>query len=129
MKKRFIFVSLLLSCITTTSFAQQQSVAEHVTPKEVVAIPLLNTQLEKIHQKESQIQQAEASSRAQMAQFKEELAVLQNDYKNLLTKEIATCSVDHVRTALNSELQYVEQQMTPVSKTTPVSRVTINPSF
>jgi hypothetical protein len=123
MKKRFIFVSLVLSFITTTSYAQQQSVAEHVTPKEVVAIPSLNAQLEKIHQKESQIQQAVASSRGQMAQFKEELTVLQNDYKNLLTKEIATCSVDHVRTALNSELQYVEQQLTPVS------RITVNPSF
>ena len=129
MKKRLIFVSLVLSCIASTSHAQQHSVAEHVTPKEVVAIPSLNTQLEKIHQKESQIQQAVASSRAQMAQFKEELAVLQNDYKNLLTKEIATCSVDHVRTALNSELQYLEQQLTPVSKTTPVSRATITPNF
>ena len=129
MKKRLIFVSLVLSFITTTSYAQQQSVTEHVTPKEVIAISSLNAQLEKIHQKESQIQQAVASSRGQMAQFKEELTVLQNDYKNLLTKEIATCSVDHVRTALNSELRYVEQQLTPVSKTTPVSRTTINPSF
>lgn len=129
MKKRLLLVGLVLSCITMTSYGQQQSVERHVAPQAVVAIPSLKAQAEKINQKELQIQQAAASSRAQLAQFKQELTVLQNDYKNLLTKEIATCSVDQALAELQAELKYVEQQLTPASKATPASRTTITPSF
>lgn len=123
MKKRLLLVGMVVSCITFTTYSQQQSEGRHIAPQAVVAIPSLKAQAEKINQKELQIQQAAASSRGQLAQFKQELTVLQNDYKNLLTKEIATCAVDHARAELQAELQYVEQQLAPTSRTT------ITPSF
>ncbi|MDH4473030.1 MAG: hypothetical protein QE487_10530 [Fluviicola sp.] len=111
MKKRLLLVGLVLSCFTMTAYGQQQSEGRHVAPQAVSAIPSLKTQAEKINQKELQVQQAVTSSRGQLAQFKQELTVLQNDYKNLLAKEIATCSVDHVRSELETELLYIEQQL------------------
>ncbi|MES2555919.1 MAG: hypothetical protein V4604_07210 [Bacteroidota bacterium] len=132
MKKRLLLVGLVLSCITMTSYGQQQSEGRHVAPQAVVAIPSLKAQSEKINEKEIQVQQAVASTRAQLAQFKQELTVLQNDYKNLLTKEIATCSVDQARAELQAELKYVEQQLAPGVQTTStpaVRRTTITPSF
>jgi ABC-type phosphate transport system auxiliary subunit len=129
MKKRLLLVGLVLSCTSAVSYGQLQSTTGHTAPQSVVAIPSLNTQLEKIHQKELQVQQAGASSRAQLAEIRQELTVLQNDYKNLLTKEIATCAVDHVRAELQTELLYIEQQLTPASNVTPASRTTINPNF
>lgn len=129
MKKRLLLLGLIVSCITMISYGQQQSEGRHVAPQAVVAIPSLKAQAEKIGEKELQIQQGAATSRGQLAQFKQELTVLQNDYKNLLAKEIATCSVDQARAELQAELMYVEQQLTPVSKATPASRTTITPSF
>ena len=118
-----------MSCITMTSYGQQQSVERHVAPQSVLAIPSLKAQAEKINQKEVQIQQAVASSRGQLAQFKQELTVLQNDYKNMLAKEIATCAVDQTRAELQAELQYVEQQLAPAATSTPAVRRIVNPSF
>ncbi|ASS49734.1 MAG: hypothetical protein A3D31_09150 [Candidatus Fluviicola riflensis] len=112
-----------------TSYGQQQSESGHVAPQAVVAIPSLKMQAEKITQKELQVQQAVASSRGQLAQFKQELAVLQNDYKNLLTKEIATCSNEQARAELQAELTYVEQQLAPAATSTPAVRRVVNPSF
>jgi len=115
MKKRFLVVGIVMSCFSMTSFGQQQSTAIHVSPKAITAFPTLKEQSEKINQKEGQIQQAAASSRGQMAQFKEELSVLLGDYKNMLVKEISNCAVDHVRAELETELAYVEQQLIPVT--------------
>lgn len=129
MKKRLLLVGLVVSCIAFTSFGQQQPEGRHVAPQAVVAVPSLKAQAEKISEQEIRVEKAAASSRGQQAQFKQELTVLQNDYKNMLTKEIAACSDEKARTELQAELTYIEQQLAQVSKAAPASRTTITPGF
>lgn len=111
MKKRTLFVCFVSMCLSMTAFGQQTASETHPTPQSVLAIPSLKTQAEKIHAKELQVNQAVASSRAQYAQLKEELASLNKEYKVLLNNELSLTAKEDVRRELEAELLYVEQQI------------------
>jgi parvulin-like peptidyl-prolyl isomerase len=111
MKKRILLVCSVCLLTAFSAFSQEQATTKHPVPPAVNAVSVLKSQAERIHEKESQLDRAATSSRAQHAQIKEELNALNRTYADLLIKEIAECSGAQ-RRELETELLYVEQQLT-----------------
>jgi hypothetical protein len=114
MKKRALMVCSVC-LLSLTAIGQEAANPTHTTPATVLATPSLKMQAEKIQQKELQLSHAGTSSRAIYTQLKEELNTLNNEYKVMLSKEIALTANDAVRLELETELKYVEQQLAPVT--------------
>lgn len=98
------------------SYGQQSTVATHKIPQTVLVTPSLKAQAEKIQQKEAQLSQATTITRSQLAQLKEELAALNSEYKVLLSNQIQLTTDEATRKELESELQYVEQQLAGINQ-------------
>ena len=114
MKKRVLIVCSVC-LLSLTAFGQEAANPTHTTPATVLATPSLKAQAGKIQQKEQQLSQSATSSRGIYAQLKEELNTLNNEYKVMLSKEIALTANDAARAELEAELKYVEQQLTPTT--------------
>jgi hypothetical protein len=115
MKKRALIVCSVC-LLSLTAFGQEAANPTHTTPATVLATPSLKAQADKILQKELQLSQAATSSRGIYAQLKEELNTLNNEYKAMLSKEIALTANAAARLELETELKYVEQQLAPANQ-------------
>lgn len=112
MKKRTLLIATVSLLVSSASFGQQSLQNTHSAPDVVLVTPSLNAQFDKINKKQVEIEAAATSSRAIMAQLKEELTKLNNEYKALLATAISTCTNAENKAALETELRFVEQQLT-----------------
>ncbi len=112
MKKRSLLTGIICLMISSAGFAQQSSQNPHSTPNIVLSTPSLKAQVDKINKKQTEIDAAVSSSRAIMAQLKEELTGLNNEYKVLLMNAISNCTNQENKITLQNELLFVEQQLT-----------------
>lgn len=105
MKRTFLLIGMTV-CFGAI-YAQEQQSSVHVTPVEVRAIPTLNEQLIKIEAKRTALA---TSSREGAAMVQKELLVLQEQYRQMLEKEMSL-SAGKTLEALKEEFAIVSAQL------------------
>ncbi len=114
MKRRLLLVGGFCLTLSVSAFAQQNT-AQHQLPAAIENISTLSTHVTKINEKQTQLVQAQNSSRGQFAQLKQELVSLLETYNGLLKQEFATSTSDEVKNALSMEMKFVADQSAQLS--------------
>jgi len=105
MKIKLLFTGLCLCSIAHFSYGQAETKAlKEPTPIVVSSNPVLSAQRAKLDSKQTEINQAITSSRAQMNKLNEEFLALKEEYRSLLSAELEKITDAQLRTQLQEEI-------------------------
>jgi len=116
MKRRLLLVAGFCLSLSVSAFAQK-TLTQHQLPTAIENVSTLSEHVNKINEKQIQLTQAQASSRGQFAQIKQEMISLLDTYNGLLKKEYAAATSDDVKNALNTEMKFVADQLNQLNPT------------
>lgn len=117
MKKKLLFIGLCVCSLAHVSFGQSQTNSlKQSTPVVVSSHPQLSAQRAKLDSKQTEIDQAVSTSRAQVSKLNDELHVLKEEYVRLLKAEFEKTTDAQLRTQLQEEITRYETLANPQTR-------------
>ncbi|MNK01924.1 hypothetical protein D3C87_197380 [compost metagenome] len=114
MKIKLLFTGLCFCSLSYLSYGQSQTQAsKESTPVVVSSHPDLSAQRAKLDSKQAEINQATATSRAQVSKLNDEFRVLKEAYVRLLSTELEKTTDVQLRTQLQGEIARYSQAANP----------------
>lgn len=117
MKKKLLFIGLCVCSLSHVSFGQSQTNSlKESTPIVVSSHPQLSAQRAKLDSKQTEINQAVSTSRAQVSKLNEEFRVLKEEYVRLLKAEFEKTTDAQLRIQLQEEITRYETVTNPQTR-------------